>query len=276
MLRPIQELERRGASATYLGTDSGGVLDPDEVRAALRPDTALISVMHVNNELGTIQSIADIAAVATEAGVPLHVDGIQAGGRIPVNVRSLGVDFYSVSGHKMYAPKGIGALYVRKGAAFQPFLFGGGHELKRRAGTENVAGAAALGQAAADCQMFSPELRDRLEAGILSHCPDTRVNGSTAHRVPNTTNISFEGIEGEAMVIALDLKGFAVSSGSACSSGATEPSHVLTAIGLSKARAKSSVRFSLGRSNTMAQVDALIEAVAVVAERIRRMAPSYV
>jgi cysteine desulfurase len=259
------------------------VVDPDDVRRALRPETALVSVMHVNNEIGTIQPVTEISRIAGEAGVPMHSDGVQAAGRVAVNVVELGVDFYSISGHKMYAPKGVGALWVREDAAMTPLLYGGRHERGRRAGTENVPGAVSMGAAARwmrdhlDAETLRiAALRDRLEQGIVERVPDVRVNGAGAPRAANTTNICFDGIEGEAVVIALDLKGFCVSSGSACSSGAVEPSHVLTAIGLTRAQAKSSVRFSLGRSNTIEQVDALVEAVAWAAGRLRKLSTDYV
>jgi cysteine desulfurase len=231
--------------------------------------------MHANNETGVLQPVAEIAEVARAAGVPFHSDGVQAGGRIPVNVRELGVDLYSISGHKFGAPKGVGALYVRKGVELAPLLHGGRHERGRRAGTENVVGACALARALAldiDWAWFAA-LRDRLEAGILQAVPGTAVNGDQAHRAPNTSNIRFEAIEGEAMVIALDLRGYAVSSGSACSSGAVEPSHVLLAMGLTAEEARSSVRFSLGPGNTAEQVDGLIEAVAESAAHLRRISP---
>jgi cysteine desulfurase len=214
--------------------------------------------------------------------VVFHSDGVQAAGKIPVNVADLGVDLYSISGHKFYAPKGVGALYVRKGTKLTAMLHGGHHEREMRAGTENVAGAVGLGRAAewivelgaGECAR-ERELRDRLEQGILDRVPDSHVNGAGAPRTPNTSNIRFDGIDSEPLLIALDLKGFAVSSGSACSSGVTEPSHVLTAIGLTREQARSSLRFSLGRSNTAGQVDALIEAVAEIVAHLRKLAPAY-
>lgn len=261
--------------ATYVPVSSSGIVDPDDIRRAIRPDTGLISVMHANNETGTIQPVAEIARIAREAGVVFHVDGVQAFGKIPVDVKALGVDLYSISGHKLYAPKGVGALYVRKGTKLQPQLFGGRHERELRPGTENVPGIIALGRAASDIAFSDSVLRDRLETGILRRVSGTGVNGDAARRLPNTANIYFDGFEGEAMVISLDLQGFSVSSGSACSSGAVEPSHVLLAMGLSKDRAKSSIRFSLGRSNTEGQVDALIDAVAESADRLRALSPTY-
>lgn len=280
VLNSCAQLEREGVAVSYIGVGGDGVVDPDEIRRALRPETVLISVMHANNELGSVQPVAEISRIAREAGVAMHSDGVQAAGKMPVNVRELGVDFYSMSGHKIYAPKGVGVLYARKGAKLGPVLYGGHHERDRRAGTENVPGAAAFGVAAARAAAeFAQEgdrlakLRDRLENGILERVPGVRVNGAGAPRVPNTSSMSFEGIEGEAMVIALDLKGFAVSSGAACSSGAVEPSHVLLAIGLSREQARGSLRFSLGRSNSVAQVDALIEAVAESAAHLRKISP---
>jgi cysteine desulfurase len=258
---------------TYLEADSNGRVRPEELRDAMRPSTVLVSVMHANNELGTIQDIETLARIAHGGGALFHADGVQAAGRVPLDLSS--IDLYTISGHKLNAPKGIGALYVRKGVELRPRQFGGRHEAGRRAGTENVPGAAALGAA---CELARPDLaplRDRLERGILARVPDAVVNGAGAPRVPNTTNIRFAGIEGEAMVIALDLRGFAVSSGAACSSGAVEPSHVLTAIGLTREQAKSSIRFSLGLGNTEAQVDALIEAVAASAAHLRRLSPTY-
>lgn len=269
-------------AVTAIPVDANGLADPNDIRRAIRPRTKLISVMHVNNELGVIQSIEEIAKIAHGEGIPFHSDGVQAAGKIPVDVKTLGVDLYSISAHKIYGPKGIGALYVRKGTALPPFIFGGPHENKMRAGTENVAGAAGFGRAAKWViengvveAVRLTALRDRLEQGILHRVPDAHVNGAGAPRVANTSNIRFDGIDSEPLLIALDLRGFAVSSGSACSSGATEPSHVLAAIGLTREQARSSVRFSLGRSNNVEQVDALISAVAQVVAHLRKLAPAY-
>jgi cysteine desulfurase len=238
--------------------------------------------MHANNETGVVQPLREISDVARRAGVLFHSDGVQAFGKTAVDVRSLGVDLYSISGHKVYAPKGVGALYVRQGVNLRALQYGGKHERSRRAGTENVPGAVALGAAARWVSAESTaeegrvrELRDRLEASILARIPDVVVNGASAERVANTTNISFDGIEGEAMVIALDLRGFAVSTGSACSSGAVEPSHVLTAMRVRKDRAKSAIRFSLGKGNTVEQVDALVDAVVESAAHLRKLSPTY-
>jgi cysteine desulfurase len=280
VLNACAQLEREGVAVTYVPVGADGIVDPDDIRRALRADTVLVSVMHANNELGTVQPVAEIAAIAREAGVYVHVDGVQALGKIPVDVNALGVDLYSVSGHKIYAPKGIGALYVRRGTRLGAIQFGGRHERERRPGTENVPGAAAFGRAAelaearleAEARRVS-ELRDRLESAILERIPHTGVNGNRGARTPNTTNMYFDGLEGEALVIALDLRGFAVSSGAACSSGAVEPSHVLTAIGLGAERARASIRFSLGCANTAEQVDGLVEAVVASVAHLRKLSP---
>jgi cysteine desulfurase len=281
VLNPCRELERQGVAVTYLRLGPDGVVYPDAVGRALQPETVLVSVMHANNETGTLQPIAEIAAIVHQAGALMHSDGVQAAGKVPVDVQALGVDLYSISGHKFYAPKGIGALYVRTGTKLRPIQFGGRHERERRPGTENVPSAVAMGKAAAiargslgiECVRLGA-LRDRLETGILARVPDSGVNGA-GERTPNTTNIYFDGLEGEALVISLDLKGFAVSSGSACSSGAVEPSPVLLAMGLGPERARASLRFSLGASNDAEQVDALIDAVAESAAQLRKLSPTY-
>jgi len=265
VLNPAQELD-----ATIVPVDGQGLVDPDAIRRAIRPDTALISVMSVNNELGTIQPLGEIHAIAQEHGVLLHTDAVQALGKIPVPM----ADLVTVSAHKVYGPQGVGALIAR--VPVSKVTFGGHHERDRRPGTENVAGIVAFGAACADLHFGTPDLRDLLENEILARIPRTRVNGQGAPRVANTTNLWFEGIEGEPLVIGLDLKGFAVSSGAACSSGSVEPSHVLTAIGLSREDARSCLRFSLGRSNTREQVLALVNALEPVVARLRKLSPAYV
>jgi cysteine desulfurase len=280
VLGPCMQLQREGVAITLLPVGPSGVVDPDDVRKALRPDTVLVSIMHANNELGTVQPVAEISRITREAGVPLHVDGVQALGKIAVDVAALGVDLYSMSGHKLYAPKGVGALYVRKGTRMAPVVFGGHHERDRRPGTENVPCAAAFGAAAelaagrlAEDSERLAALRERLENRVLQNIPDTGINGDRWNRVPNTSNIYFDGIDGEALVIALDLRGFAVSTGAACSSGALTPSHVLTAIGLPADRARASMRFSLGHGNTAEQVDALVDALGASMTHLRRISP---
>jgi cysteine desulfurase len=254
---------RRNEQATFVPVDSRGLVDPDDIRKALRPGVSLISVMHANNELGVIQPIEEISRIAREAGIPFHSDGVQAAGKLPVNVRNLGVSFYSIAAHKIYGPKGVGVLFSK--------------DRRRRAGTDNVAGA--VGFAAATKLPRDTErlagLRDRLEQTLLDRIPDVHINGAGAPRVPNTSNIRFDGIDSEPLLIALDLRGFAVSSGSACSSGAAEPSHVLQAIGLTKEQARSSLRISLGTSNDATQVDALADAMVECVAHLRKLAPAY-
>ncbi|MBI3697308.1 MAG: cysteine desulfurase [Acidobacteria bacterium] len=281
VLDACRQLEKEGVEVTYVRVGSDGMVSPDDIRAALRPETVLITVMYANNEIGTVQPIGEIAAIAREAGVYLHTDGVQSTGKIPVDVQELGVDLYSLSGHKLYGPKGTGALYVKKGTLLGPILFGGRHERDRRPGTENVSGLVGLGEAAELARRGLPAemprlaaLRDRLERALEERIEFAGVNGKGSPRVPNTTNFYFDFLEGEAMVIALDLKGMAVSSGAACSSGSVEPSHVLTAIGLSDERARASIRFSLGSQNTEEQVDALVEAVEGAVAHLRKLSPT--
>jgi cysteine desulfurase len=282
VLQACEQLEREGAEVSYVRVGADGVVSPDDIRAALRPQTAIISVMTANNELGTLQPIREISRIAREAGVRLHTDGVQATGKIPTAMDDLGADFFALSAHKIYGPKGIGALYIRKGVEVDNIQFGGSQERGRRPGTTPVPGIVGLGAAAEIAAATLAEeaprlsaLRDRLETGLLERISDAWVNCAASPRAPNTSNMGFEGVEGEPMVIALDLKGFAVSSGAACSSGAVEPSHVLTAIGLRKDRARSCLRFSLGRQTTAEQIDALIEVVPVAVERLRKLSPAY-
>lgn len=276
VLNVIEELRGMGHDATVLSVGSDGVVDADQVRRALRPDTRAVSVMSVNNELGTIQPLREIAAVCRDAGVFFHTDAMQAPGKIDLDVTELGVDLLSLTGHKFNGPKGVGALYVRKGVPLHKRTFGGHHERDRRPGTENVPGAVGLGAACETMRRIDPALRDRLEKQLLEQVPDCHVNGDPKRRTPNVTNLRFHGIEGESLVIALDMKGFALSSGSACSSGSIEPSHVLLALGLNREDAKSAVRFSLGHGNTAEEVDQLVEAVAESVARLRKLSPAYV
>jgi cysteine desulfurase len=283
VLFACKHLEDIGCDVTYLPVDGRGLVDPDDVRRALRPTTKLITVMLANNETGVLQPIEEIGKLAAESDVFLHTDAVQAVGKVPVHVKSMGCDLLSISGHKIHGPQGVGALYVGKGTRIQPLFYGGRHERSRRAGTENVPGIVALGKAAElalrgleggeDKRMAA--LRDRLQSGILAQVDEAGVNGDGAPRVPNTTNIYFDHIEGEAMVISLDLKGLAVSTGAACSSGAIEPSHVLTAMGLRGDRARASIRFSLGKQNTAEDVDFALALVPETVARLRELSPVY-
>ena len=282
VLHTAKELEKRGVRVTYVPVGSGGVADPTDVEKAIRPDTVLISVMHANNEIGTIQPLEEIGRIAREHDIYFHTDAVQAVGKIPVDVERLGVDLLSLSAHKLHGPKGVGALYVRKGTILRPLMYGGHHERDRRPGTENVPGIVGLGQAAelagrhlADGMRKVGRLRDRLEEGILSCVPLATVSGDTSRRLPTTSNISFDYVEGEGFVIAMDLKGVECSTGAACSSGSVEPSHVLTAIGRKPEQARSSIRFSLGRFNTSEDVDYALEMLPRVVEQLRSLSPHY-
>jgi len=282
VLNTCQELEKQGVRVTYLPVDGQGVVSAETVRRALRKETVLITVMHANNELGTVQPLEEIGRIAADADVYFHTDAVQSAGKVPIDVNALRLDLLSLSGHKFYAPKGIGALYIRRGTRLQQLLYGGHHQRGFRPGTENVAGIVGMGKAAELARKSLAEdaarisaLRDRLEQGLLSRVPHSRANGARAPRTPNTTNILYSGIEGEALVIALDLKGLACSTGAACSSGAVEPSHVLTAIGLSPDEARSSLRFSLGRHTTAGEIDFALQIVPAAVEQLRELSPTY-
>jgi cysteine desulfurase len=285
--------ETTGCEVTYIPVDSRGLVDPADVKRAIRPNTKLITIMLANNETGVVQPVAEIGKIAAEADVYFHSDGVQAAGKIPIDVNQIGCDLLTISGHKLHGPQGVGALYVRKGTRLEPMLHGGSHERSRRAGTENVPGIVGLGKAAElasagfergddhdddrdddrdDRKMAAA--RDKLERELLE-IEATGLNGEGAPRVPNTTNIYFDGIEGEALVIALDLKGLAVSTGAACSSGAIEPSHVLTAMGLRPDRARASIRFSLGKQNTPEDVDFALGLVPETVGRLRELSPVW-
>lgn len=276
VLNTLKALARKGWRTTLLPVDATGVVAPAALAAALADDTALVSVMHANNEIGTIQPLAELASLAHARGALFHTDAVQSAGKIAVDVRALGVDLLTVSAHKFNGPKGAGALWIRRGTRMQPILTGGKHERSRRAGTENVAAIAGLGVAArlAAAKIDGEAarvgaLRDRLEAGILAAVPGTAVNGGGSPRVPNTTNISFDRIEAESLLIALDLEGIAVSTGSACSSGTLEPSHVLRAMGFPAHRTQNSLRFSLGLFSTEAEVDRVVDVLPRLVEKLR-------
>jgi cysteine desulfurase len=278
-----QHLEDAGCEVTYLPVDGCGRVDPEDVRRALRPNTKLISIMMANNETGVLQPVEEIGKIAAAAGICFHTDAVQAAAKVPIDVKRISCHALSISGHKMHAPQGVGALYVRKGTKLQPLFYGGRHERSRRAGTENVPGIVALGKAAelalqgferGDTEKMST-LRDRLQQGILAQVEEAGVNGGDAPRVPNTSNIYFDHIDGEAMVIALDLKGLCISTGSACSAGAIEPSHVLTAMHLKNDRARASLRFSLGKQNTAEEIDVALALVPEAVARLRELSPAY-
>ena len=283
VLNSCQRLEKLGCEVTYAPVDGRGVVDPEAVKRALRPNTKLISIMLANNETGVLQNAEEIGKIAAEADVYFHTDAVQAVAKIPVDVNQLRCDLLTMAGHKIHAPQGTGALYVRKGTILDPLFYGGRHERSRRAGTENLPGIVGLGKAAELAMAWFEEggptkmaaLRDRLERTIVAEIDQVQVNSGGAPRVPNTSNICFEAIEGEAMVIALDLKGLSVSTGAACSSGAIEPSHVLTAMGLTGDQARGSLRFSLGKQNTAADIDLALERVPEVVEKLRELSPVY-
>ncbi|HEY2435357.1 MAG TPA: cysteine desulfurase family protein [Vicinamibacterales bacterium] len=278
VLNTVKALVKRGWTSTILPVGATGIVSPGALAAAMTPATAVVSVMHANNEIGTVQPIADLAAVAHEHGALFHTDAVQTAGKLPVNVKTLGIDLLTLSAHKFNGPKGAGALWIRRGTRLVSTMTGGKHERNRRGGTENVPGIAGMGVAAGLARVKLPTeaprlgaLRDRLERGILDRVAATALNGAPAPRVPNTTNISFDGVEAESLLIALDLEGFAVSTGSACSSGTLEPSHVLRAMGLPAHRTQNSIRFSLGLGNDETQVDALLAKLPAIVEKLRSL-----
>jgi cysteine desulfurase len=282
VLNTLKALAKRGCKTTLLPVDQSGIVTPEALRAALTDDTAVVSVMHANNEIGTVQPVANLATLAHERGALFHTDAVQSAGKIPLNVKTLGADMMSISAHKFYGPKGVGALWIKRGVRVLPLLTGGRQERSRRAGTENVAGIVGMGVAARiaaskmkDESARLAALRDRLEEGILRAVPGTMVNGAREPRVPNTTNISFDRVEAESLLIALDLQGIAVSTGSACSSGTLEPSHVLKAMGFNAHRAQNSIRFSLGAMNTDAEIDRVIAVLPAIVEKLRSLTRTH-
>jgi cysteine desulfurase len=287
VLHAAESLAARGIEVTFLPCTAQGLIEPAALEAALRPNTKLVSIMYANNETGVIQPIAELARIAHSAGALFHTDAVQAAGKLPLDLSPRGplkdVDLLSISGHKIYAPKGIGVLFVRRSVRLAPMMHGGTHERQRRAGTENVTGAVGLGKAtelaqaslATDGPAHLAALRDRLEQGILAQVEQCCINGEGAPRVANTTNLYFDHVEAEALVIALDLKGLSVSGGSACQSGATEPSHVLTAMGLIPARARASIRFSLSKLSTEEEVDEALKLIPAAVARLRELSPTY-
>jgi cysteine desulfurase len=283
VLHAVKHQEEIGCEITVLPVDERCLVDPEDVKRALRPNTKLVTIMMANNETGVLQPVEEIGKVASEAGVVFHTDAVQAAGKVAIDVKRIGCQALSISGHKLHGPQGIGALYVKKGTDLRPLFHGGRHERSRRAGTENVPGIVGLGEAAKLAKNGLDNgateklaaMRDGLERRVLGQIEDAHVNGTGAPRVPNTTNIRFGHIEGEALVIALDLKGLAVSTGAACSSGAIEPSHVLIAMGLRSDQARSSIRFSLGKQTTQAEIDFALSLIPSTVSRLRDLSPTY-
>lgn len=282
VLNTCKYLEKKGFEVTYLPVDEYGMIDPDDLRKAIRKDTILVSIMLANNEIGNIYPIQELAKIAKENNIPFHCDAVQAAGKIEVDVKKLGVDMLTISAHKIYAPKGVGALYIRKGLRIDPLITGGHQERNLRSGTENVIGIVGFGKA---CEIAKREmnevaervkrLRDKLERGILERIPDVKVNGHPEKRLPTTLNVSFLYVEGESILLYLDMEGIAASSGSACTSGTLDPSHVLLAMGIPHEVAHGSVRFSLGRETTEEDIDRVLEVLPPIIERLRSFSPLY-
>src|SRR5437899_2836527 len=281
VLRTCQSLEAQGFDVAYVGVDEHGMVNPDDVRRAIRPDTIAISIMHANSEVGTIQPIAAIGRIAREHGIPLHVDAVQTLGKVPLDLDAFGVDVLSFSGHKIYGPKGVAALWIRKGTRMVAIQHGGEHERRRRAGTENVPGIVGLGKAVEVRGRDMTEeavrvmaLRDLLWNGVRQRIPEVRLNGHPVERLPGTANIAFRHVESESIVLGLDLKGVAVSAGSACTAGHVEPSHVLVALGLPLDWAMGAVRFSLGRSTTADDIDYVVDCLEPLVRKLRVALPA--
>ena len=282
ILACCRELERRGVTVEYLPVDGRGRLDLDQVRKAVDSNTALLSTMWANNETGTLFPVAELARIAHEQGALFHTDAVQAAGKVPIDVDADGIDFLSISGHKLHAPKGVGVLYVRRGVRFRPLIFGGHQERSRRGGTENVTSIIGLGRACeiARCNLAAESvqlaaLRDRLEKGVIERIPEVRINGDLEHRLPNTSSISFEYIEGESILMLLDRLNICASSGSACTTGSLEPSHVLRAMGVPYTAAHGTIRFSLSKYNTREEIDFVIESLPPIIEQLRAISPYW-
>ena len=283
VLESCKFLEKEGFEITYLPVDKYGFVDPDELKKAIRKDTVLVSIMHVNNEVGTIQPLEELCKITKEKGAYFHTDAVQSVGKMPVDVQKLNVDMLSMSGHKIYGPKGVGAIYIRKGTRITSWSHGGSHERSRRAGTENVPGIVGLAKtveiAQRDMEQQSQQMKNLTEAfyqKVTHAIPDVILNGHLEKRIPNTLNLSFKAVEGESIILSLDLKGVAVASGSACTSGTLEPSHVLSAMGISPEIAQGAIRFSFGRENTMEDVEYIVGILPEIVSRLRAMSPLYV
>ncbi len=283
VLNACKRLEEMGVAVTYVACSADGVVRPENVRESLRPETKLISIMMANNETGALQKVEEIGAIAREADVYFHTDAVQAAGKVPIDVERIGCDLLTIAAHKMHGPQGVGALFVRRATLLRSMHVGGRHERGRRAGTENLAGIVGMGKAAelsldwmatGGAENMS-SLRDWMERAILGAVPGTRANSAEAERVPNTSSIVFDGIEGEGFVISMDLKGISVSTGAACSSGAIEPSHVLTAMGLTPDEARASIRFSLGKQNTQEEVEYVLTRIPEVVGKLRELSPVW-
>lgn len=280
VLQTVSWLAKKGFEATYIPVGFNGVIDPDDVKRAIRPDTILVTVMHVNNETGTIQPVKEISDIVKEAGVPFHTDAAQSFGKLPTKVDNLGVDMMTIAGHKIYGPKGIGALYIRKGTRIDPLIIGGAQEKRRRSGTENVAGIVGFGEAIVRAEGEREEvykrlakLREKFTKGLMERIPEVIINGDPERIFPSTVSASINRVEGESLLLSLDMEGVAISTGSACSSGSLEPSHVLVAMGIETVLAQGTLRFSMGRGTTEEEIDYVLEVFPHIVERLRAMSP---